>query len=338
MTPPNKKRPHLGVTYLGNRMPNHAAKDLDDIAEACDYVIHTVSETDLSYHKSALEKIFLATRRKGLEVWADPWGLGGVFGGEAYSNYLAQHRDSWQVLSNGRVVPKACLNRPEFTHFVKEWVLTVRDLGAQVLFWDEPHIYWDFDGQLRGVFSCACDLCKKLFKKRFGIAQPTRLTLEVEIFRLETIKNFLSGVMKFSHGKDLRNALCIYAIAGIPAFETLWQEAAALPALDIFGCDPYWRWMPHSEPPEKKVAFFSKKTVESAIHNRKASQIWIQAMKFKKGEEHEIAAAVREAAKPGTDYLAAWSYDGGEVLDTVLSENPAAVWKYVKKAYQLLRK
>jgi len=328
---------HLGVAYLGNRFPQHAAKDLDEIAGVCDYVVHTVSEADMSFHKSALEKIFSLSRHKKLEVWADPWGLGGVFGGEAFSDYLSKHRDSWQVLSNGRIVPNACLNRPEFSHFVKEWILTVRDLGAQVLFWDEPHMYWDFDTELRGVFSCACPFCQDLFKKQFHQPMPKRLTLEVEAFRLQTLRSFLTGLFAFSESKNLRNALCIYAVTGLPIFETLWNEAAALPHLDIFGCDPYWRFASQPGPPEKKVGLFSQKTVEIAEKNFKAPQIWIQAMKFRKGQENEIVAAVQEAVNKGVDYIAAWSYDGGALLDPVLSEDPEAVWKAVKRAFQKVR-
>lgn len=333
-----EKRPFLGVAYFGNRFPNHAAQDLDEIASVCDYVVHTVSETDLSFHKSALEKIFTTTQQKGLKVWADPWGVGGVFGGETYSNYLTQHRDSWQVLSNGRLVPQACLNRPEFVHFMKEWILTVRDLGAEVLFWDEPHIYWDFDGELRGIFSCACDYCQGLFKKHFGLTLPKRLTLEVQAFRLQTLRNFLTEIMEYGHHKNLRNSLCVYALSGVPTFETLWEHASALPDLDIFGCDPYWRSTSQSTPPKQRVGPFSKKTVESAQKYKKASQIWIQAMKFSKGQEKEVEVAIQEAARQGTDYIAAWSYDGGAILDPVLSEDPGAVWKTVKKTYQSIRK
>jgi hypothetical protein len=330
--------PRLGVAYLGNRTPRHAARDLDEISGVCDYVVHTVSETDISFHKSALGKIFAHSRRKKLEVWADPWGLGGVFGGESFSHYLVQHRDSWQVLSDGRIVPSACLNRPEFSHLLKEWILTVRDMGAQVIFWDEPHLHWNIDTELSGVFSCACPLCAELFKKQFKAPLPKRLTLETQEFRLQTLKDFLSGLMRFAHAKGLRNALCVYAVSGLPAYENLWEAAAGLSDLDIFGCDPYWRFNTQPGPPQKKVALFARKTVEAAARHHKASQIWIQAMKFPSGRESEIATAVREAAGQGTDYIAAWSYDGGELIDTVLSEDPETVWKTVKKVYTQLRK
>ena len=333
-----KDIPRLGVAYLGNRVPAHAARDVDEISGVCDYIVHTVSETDIAYHKSALGKIFEHCRRRKLEIWADPWGVGGVFGGETFSHYLVRHRDAWQVLSDGQIAPQACLNRPELSHLLKEWILTVRDMGAQVVFWDEPHLHWDIDAELRGVFSCACPRCAELFEKQFRQKMPKRLTIEVQTFRLQTFRNFMSELMRFAHSKGLRNALCVYAITGLPAYETLWDAAAGLHDLDIFGCDPYWRFNAQAGPPEKKVGFFAKKTVESATDYHKASQIWIQAMKFASGREVEIGTAVKEAAQQGTDYIAAWSYDGGEILDNVLSENPEAVWKAVKKAFTQLRK
>ena len=74
MTTPTK----FGVSYFGNRFLSHGAQDIARIAESCDYVVHTVSEADLNFHKSVLAKLFAESRRRGLEVWADPWGLGGT--------------------------------------------------------------------------------------------------------------------------------------------------------------------------------------------------------------------------------------------------------------------
>ena len=73
----------LGVSYFGNRFLKHARRDLAEIAECCSYVVHTCSELDLYFHKIALEQIFNESKKRKLEVWVDPWGLGGVFGGES---------------------------------------------------------------------------------------------------------------------------------------------------------------------------------------------------------------------------------------------------------------
>ena len=98
----------VGAAYFGNRYIDHARKDLDRLASVCDYVVHTVSEADLAYHKAVLHRLFQESKKRGLEIWADSWGLGGVFGGEALSRFLIDHRDSWQIRSDGRLLPAAC--------------------------------------------------------------------------------------------------------------------------------------------------------------------------------------------------------------------------------------
>ena len=69
----------------------------------------------------------------------------------------------------------------------------------------------------------------------------------------------------------------------------------------------------------------------------KGSQIWVQAMRLAKGKETELAAACDAAVKAGVTHLAAWSFDGGALLDTVLAEDPAKVWDVVEKIFQKIR-
>lgn len=323
----------FGVAYYGNRFMSHAREDLKKISECCDYIVHTVSENDMLYYKANLAKLFAETRRQGLEVWADPWGLGGVFGGEAMSKFLLDHRDSWQSMSDGRIVPSACLNRPEWRSYVKEWILTVRDMGAQVLFWDEPHMAFDFESEWHGIYACACNFCKQIYKKNTGLSLPAKLDDQARAFRRQTIRDFLNEVMAFSTSKGMRNALCLYAFKGHAEYDQIWREAAGLPGLDVFGCDPYWRWRGNHDP-KSHVADFSRYVVEHAKANNKQSQVWIQAMRLPAGAEHEIGAAVEAAVTQGIDYIAAWGYDGGELLDTVLSERPDQVWRAVMESFK----
>ncbi|HOW27499.1 MAG TPA: hypothetical protein PK876_03215 [Elusimicrobiota bacterium] len=336
--PPSDKKIHTGVAYLGNRIVSHARRDLADIAEACDYVVHTVSETDFHYHKASLEKIFSDSHRQGLEVWADPWGLGGVFGGETFSRFLLDHPDSWQVLSDGRRVPAACLHQPAFRNFVREWILTVREMGADVLFWDEPHVYFHWDLEWAGTYSCACPLCQKLCRKQFGESLPATMNETARAFRLRSLRGFLEEMVSFARTKKLKNALCLYAFEGSDEYELIWNDLSSLKQLDVFGCDPYWRWPPRtSADPREHVTRFSKKVLTATIPLRRHSQIWIQSMRFPKGRETEIRAAVDAAARSGITHLAAWSHDGGAVLDTTLSEDPGKVWRTVKSSFQSIR-
>lgn len=334
MSPSNRTK--FGVSYFGNRFLSHGKADIARISESCDYIVHTVSETDMIFHKAVLFKLFEESRRKGLEVWADPWSLGGVFGGEALSGFLLSHRDSWQTMSDGRIVPSACMTRPEWRSFMKEWVLTVRDMGAQTILWDEPHPAFDVASEWEGVYSCVCSNCQQIFRRRYGTAMPAKLNDAAREFRRETLRDFLSDMMAFAKSKGLRNAMCLYAFKGYPEYDRIWQEAAALPDLDIFGCDPYWRWRGRHDP-AGHVTEFSKKVVANALPNGKGSQVWIQAMRLPAGTEHEIKPAIEAAVAAGITHVAAWSFDGGELLDTVLAERPEEVWAVVESTYKSLR-
>jgi hypothetical protein len=326
----------FGVSYFGNRFISHAKRDIKRIAESCDYIVHTVSESDLTYHKAVITKIMSDSAKAGLEVWADPWGLGGVFGGESFSKFLLEHRDAWQVMSDGRVVPAACLNRPEWRSYVMEWILNVRDMGAQVLFWDEPHVSFDFESEWEGIYSCVCDVCQHIYKKQYGSPLPAKLNETARHFRRESIRNFLNDVMAFARSRNLKNAICLYAFKGHPEYDLIWQEAAAMPDLDIMGCDPYWRWRGHQDP-ALHVADFSRYVVESAKPHGKGSQVWLQAMRLPAGAEGEIHKACEAAVKEGVTHVAAWSFDGGELLDSVLSERPEDVWNTVETAFKRFR-
>jgi len=327
----------FGVSYFGNRFLSHGREDFKRIAASCDYIVHTVNETDLVYHKAVLAKLFQESRKAGLEVWVDPWGLGGVFGGEASSQFLLEHRNSWQVKSNGELAAAACLNRPEWRSYVKEWILSVRDMGGQVIFWDEPHLAFDFESEWEGVYSCFCQECQNLFQRKYGALPSNRLNVQTREFRREGMRSFLQEAMAFARSKGLRNALCLYAFKGHEEYDQLWKEAASLPDLDIFGCDPYWHWR-FKKQPGPHVEEFSKYVAQHAVANRKMSQIWVQAMRLPTGKEFEIGLAVEAAVKQGITHVAAWSFDGGELLDTVLSERPEVVWAETEKAFQRFRK
>lgn len=329
-------RPKTGAAYFGNRFLGHAERDLASLAECCDYVVHTVSENDLYFHKAALARIFAATRKRGLEAWADPWGLGGVFGGEALSKFLLDHPNDWQVLSNDRRVPAACLNSEHFLQFMREWLLTVVDMGAQVIFWDEPHSYFHWELEWEGIYSCVCTRCSAMFRERYGSAPPARLDDRAREFRRDSLRRLLDHLTAYARRHGMKNALCLYAFEGYKEYDRIWSELAALPALDIFGCDPYWRWsVPRHGDPVPHVKHYTEKVQASAPG--KGSQIWIQAMRLPKGTEGEIEDACRAAAEAGATHLAAWSFDGGELLDTVLAEDPKRVWAAVARAFSRYR-
>jgi hypothetical protein len=329
-------RPKTGVAYFGNRFAGHAHRDLAVISHACDYVVHTVSESDLHYHKAALAKIFAETRKWKLEAWADPWGLGGVFGGEALSKFLLDHPDQWQRYSDGRAAPAACLNSRLFRNHVKEWVAVAADMGAQVVFWDEPHFSFSWPLEWEGVYSCVCPRCQDLFGETVGGSLPALLAPDAADFRRRTLRGFLREMMAYAKKKGLKNELCLYAFEGYRPYEDLWNDLAGLAEVDIFGCDPYWRWSRGRRDPVKHVTHYAKKLLATARPDQ-GTQVWIQSMRLPAGTEPEIGRAVRAAAQAGVSHLAAWSFDGGALLDPVLAENPDRVWSETARAFAGLR-
>jgi hypothetical protein len=328
--------PKTGVAYFGNRFPGHAHRDLAVIAHACDYVVHTLSEADFNFHRAALDKIFKETRRWKLEIWADPWGLGGVFGGEALSKFLVDNPEEWQRFSDGRPAPAACLNSRRFRDFVKIWVNAAADLGAQVIFWDEPHAAFTWALEWEGVYSCVCSRCQDLYRQSMGGSLPALLTPDAVEFRRRTVRAFLQEMTNHARRKKLKNALCLYAFDGYRPYDDMWNDLSALPEVDIFGCDPYWRWSTGRRDPVKHVQRYAER-LKSTVRSDQGTQIWIQSMRLPAGTEGEIGKAVRAAAESGVTHIAAWSYDGGALLDPVLAEDPARVWAETAKAFSSLK-
>jgi hypothetical protein len=151
------------------------------------------------------------------------------------------------------------------------------------------------------------------------------------------LADFLAEMMR--HAKELRfrNALCLYAFEGYAEYDRIWERLGSLKDLDVFGTDPYWRWRPARQDPDKHVRHFTERAAELARPLGKGVQVWVQAMRFPRGAEGEIATACRAAVAGGATHLAAWSYDGGALLDPVLSEDPARVWAAVAQVFKEIR-
>src|SRR5438105_2840002 len=74
-----------------------------------------------------------------LEVQIGPWGVCGLFGGEADTMFAASNPGTAQVLADGRSVPAACPNRPQTRAFLESWIDAALHTGADRIFCDEPH-------------------------------------------------------------------------------------------------------------------------------------------------------------------------------------------------------
>jgi hypothetical protein len=116
------------VAYYGNRYLDHFARDLVEIREhGFDTVVHCVSEADYEWGMRRMAELFAMTRDAGLSCWVDPWGVAGLFGGEAHSGYLGR---------GGSVVPED----PGLRALLRNWLDAVAAAGAEWVFWDEPNL------------------------------------------------------------------------------------------------------------------------------------------------------------------------------------------------------
>src|SRR4051794_3469013 len=101
----------LGCSYFGNRILNHVREDMRELRDmGCTYVVHTFSENDMLFYPDTIRQMVDITHEAGMEAHIDPWGVGRVFGGEAFSNFASQNVDAMQMVSDGKPVGSACPN------------------------------------------------------------------------------------------------------------------------------------------------------------------------------------------------------------------------------------
>jgi hypothetical protein len=307
------------------------------------------------------------THDSGLEAWLDPWGLTGIFSGETFTRFPLDHPETWQVLSDGRRVGAACPNHPETRKFLRDWVDACAYIGGDVLFWDEPHFYIGFwRGDFSGAWACYCDHCLPRFRDTFGADMPREFATEVRIFREASLLDLLTELSAYGHEKGLRNALCLIptdlAQHGFPepeermraamarrlgeaapeAIEAVYHvgvgdfdTAAAIPSLDIFGCDPYW--YSFGTDAEAFMREYSRTAAQASAKHGRELQLWLQAFRVPEGREEELRTGMRVAEEVGATRIAAWSYRATESMSQIACARPGVVWGILRQEFQRLR-
>lgn len=326
---------HL-VAYFGNRYLDHFRRDLEEIVDhGFNGIVHCATEADLEWRLERLGEIFRLTRDAGLECWADPWGVGGVFGGEAYSGFVGRNPDAMQRTSAGSSVPHACLRNLAFTGFMKQWIDGMAQSGAETIFWDEPHLAMSSDE----VFTCVCETCTA----EFG-PFPSTISPEVTEFRVATAKGFLDEMTKHARSKGLRNSVCLYPLEGeaaarmgVPSI----GQVSALEAVDDVGVDPYpvfellsGRSLSDFDA-ERFVGGWADKLVEVASSSAVTVHIWIQGFLLPEGSEGLVEACAAAARRHGVSDLAFWGYRAAEVTSLIKPGNPRAVWSSARRTFRI---
>jgi hypothetical protein len=110
------------VAYYGVGDSRHCAQDLAEMARAFRTVVLPCSEELARLDAAGLRERVRLARELGLETWVSPWGVAGLFGGEAIS-------------AVGHLCPRSCQVRD----VLDAWLEVAIAAAPDVLFWDEPN-------------------------------------------------------------------------------------------------------------------------------------------------------------------------------------------------------
>jgi hypothetical protein len=319
-----------GISYFGVRNPEWVRKDMKAIKEAgFNYVLHTFSEEDLQYYPQTMKEIIAISKEEGLGVYTNPWGVGRVFGGEAYSELAARNNEMAQVSLDGKPLVAACPNSSYFREYIQKWITNVCESDVETIFWDEPHFYFEKN---KTISACRCSACSKLYKEQTDEEIPSVPNEKFNAFRQKSLVSFLSFASEEVHKLGKRNSVCLLPPWFSAGLEN-WDEVANLPFVDEIGSDPYWEKGDTLEKVKKNYTEVSSRIADLAEKYGKEAQMWIKNYHIEAGSEHFIKEATEIAASAGIKNIFAWSYLGSKYMDCLRSDNPEQVWKTQIEAF-----
>lgn len=332
-----KNKVRFGTAYFSNRDPHWVQQDMRTIRDAgFTHVLHTWSEADLSYYAETMAEIIALSRAEGLEVYVNPWGVGRIFGGEAFSEYIAHHPDACQRTRQGAPLPAACPNHPGFQDFLLQWLDTVCHTEVETLFWDEPHFFFSKKDPL--LVGCYCQHCQKQFADLFHTKIEKASPEQYQTFRETSLIHLLTRLCHQTHTYHKRNCICVlppWFDAGI----SNWEAIAQIPDLDELSSDPYW------ETSQRDPQLIQRMYQETAEKIMKLSQqynldaqIWIKNYQILAGTEDLVRIASQTAWQTGVHNLFSWSFKGSEAMSWLRSDHPDKVWHIQSQTFRDLAK
>jgi N-acetylmuramic acid 6-phosphate etherase len=318
-----------GCSYFGVRILRHVKRDLEDIvSRGYTGVLHTFSENDLAYYRGTMAEIVRASHEVGLEVQVAPWGVGRTFGGEAESHFVTMHPEACQVLDDGRRVATGCLNNPAYRAFCRDWADAAIELGADRVFWDEPH--WTVPAHV-GVddeqrWACRCDVCIE----KFGGEMPVELTPDVQAFREASIVDFLREMSAHVASLGAQSTVCLLPLVEGPHGISDWDAVASLPGVATLATDPYWKNF--DEPAGPFVERFARLVAETAARNGVEPQLWVPSFGLMREDIAELEAAVASARNAGVEDVWTWGYEACAHMTSLATPDAQIAWAAVTKA------
>lgn len=323
----------LGIAYHSNRLFSYVQEDMKDILRHnFNLVVHMFSHNDWRRCPSVMKDIFQYTTDLGLEFWVDNWGLAGSPGDP--SHFMSYHPECIQYFSTGETRPAVCLNQPAFVSWTKEWIDMVYECGGRKIFWDEPHLPSSSE-----KFGCACPLCKKIFREKYGREMPVTPDADVYAFQEWTILHYFEQVTAYSRLRGMENIVCVMpAPPGIGHGISLDNMDAfgTMETVDNIGTDPYWvnRKMPPKKPEEiyKFVYESARKNLDVCAKYGKDHNLWIQGYDFPYGTEEDVVYAADAAYEAGARNILVWGHRGCEGNE-YRSDSPEMTWKAIGDAF-----
>ena len=328
----------FGVSYFGVRNPRHVERDLDDMKRlGFDYVVFTFSENDHRFYREAMAACVELAHQRDLKAYMDPWGVCGIFGGEAFTDRGAWDLEAQQFRSDGRALPKLCPNSDEVRVYLRQWIATVAELlQADAIFWDEPHFYLPFGtAREQGLWSCRCQRCRTRFQAAFQQPLPAVENAEVRQFKQDCVATLIDEVTAVAARHGLQNIVCVLTEDDQPdARQAKFDRYAANPHLDVLATDPYPIF--HGKP-ISSTAPFCHALQRACQRYGKAAQLWIQGFRVPAGQESLLGDEMQLIADTGIDDIAIWSYLATAYMSSHACADADRVWAVFTQRMQALR-
>ncbi len=302
-----------------------------------DYVVLTFSENDHQFYQESVAACVRQAHERGLTVWVAPWGVGGIFGGEAFTEQGAWEVEAQQQRSDGRPLPLLCPTSGAARDYLRRWIATVAEvLRADAVFWDEPHFYLPCgESAEQGLWSCQCTRCQEGFEVAYRYPLPATETADVRQWKQDAVAALLEDVTAVAAGYDLRNMVCVLPDHGrLHGLEAKLDRLAANPNLDVLSTAPYPLLY---QQPIASTRGFCEALLHSCQRYGKASQMWIQGFRIEAGKKHLLGEEMQLMAGCGVADIAIWSYLATAYMSSHACANSERVWQVVTQAMQTLR-
>jgi len=325
----------VSVAYYGCPYPRHIDSDLYEIREAgFTSITLCVNEYEWPNMVKVKKAIIDRAHSMGLKVFVDIHGFGFFVPGH-FSIAVPRNPEWCEVDNKGSIHPiRGCPNNPDY----RDWLMCKVDelidmLKPDGIFWDEPSLLVP-----RGwpdIWTCRCDVCRRIFRETYGYDMPETLTEDVKEFRQNSIFDLLESLTSRVKKLDgeLTNILCLIpehtGMHGIYS----WEPILNLRSLDVFSTDPYWIW---GGKPFDWFVEWTSRAVEISRRAHLKSQIWVELIKVPRGREPDILRSVIKAVELGADAIATWSFRAEE--GSALScEDPETAWRMIIEAIKMIR-